>query len=123
MSAQLYEIIVYLVEALISGIFLINMLEAKFHKALHVILWCAIVALAIFFTPAFSILRIGVIAGCELIYTYLMFEDKPWKKIRIFLYKELLMVAASMSAFSLHKRTQVDRVFLDRWYAGRYRLR
>lgn len=102
MSPLLYEIIVYLVEALISGIFLINMLEEKYHKGLHVALWCEIVVVAMLCTPSFSLIRIGVVAFLELIYTYFMFEDKPKKKISVFLFKEALLVTASLVSYALY---------------------
>ena len=73
MSPFLYEVIVYLVEGLLSGIFLLTMLEEKYRKVLHVTLWCEIVIVAMLCTPSFSILRIGVIALLELIYTLFMF--------------------------------------------------
>lgn len=102
MSPLLYEIIVYLVEALISGIFLINMLEEKYHKGLHVALWCEIVVVAMLCTPSFSLVRIGVVALLELVYTYFMFEDKPKKKISVFLFKEALLVTASLVSYALY---------------------
>lgn len=102
MSPLLYEIIVYLVEALISGIFLINMLEEKYHKGLHVALWCEIVVVAMLCTPSFSLVRIGVVAVLEFVYTYFMFEDKPKKKISVFLFKEALLVTASLLSYALY---------------------
>ena len=102
MSPLLYEIIVYLVEALISGIFLINMLEEKYHKGLHVALWCEIVVVAMLCTPSFSLVRIGVVALLEFVYTYFMFEDKPKKKISVFLFKEALLVTASLLSYALY---------------------
>lgn len=102
MSPLLYEIIVYLVEALISGIFLINMLEEKYHKGLHVALWCEIVVVAMLCTPSFSLVRIGVVALLEFVYTYFMFEDKPKKKISVFLFKEALLLTASLVSYALY---------------------
>ena len=102
MSPFLYEIIVYLVEALISGIFLINMLEEKYHKWVHFTLWCEIVIVAMLCTPSFSIVRIGVIALFEFAYTYFMFEDKPKRKISVFLLKEALLITASAVSYAIY---------------------
>ena len=102
MSPLLYEIIVYSVEALLSGIFLINMLEEKYHKVLHVALWCEIVIIAMLCTPSFSVFRIGLMAFLEFAYTYFMFEDKPKKRVRVFLFKELLLVTASVASYAVY---------------------
>lgn len=102
MSPLLYEIIVYFVEALLSGIFLINMLEEKYHKILHVALWCEIVIIAMLCTPSFSVLRIGLMALLEFAYTYFMFEDKPKKRIWVFLFKELLLLTASVASYAVY---------------------
>jgi len=95
----LYEITVYLIEALISGIFLINMLEEKYHMTLHVALWCEIVVIALLCTPSFSVFRIGLIALLEFVYTFFMFEDKPQKRIGVYFFKQLLLLAASLTAY------------------------
>lgn len=102
MNPLVYEIVVCLIETLISGIFLMNMLEERYHKVLHVALWCEIIIIALLCTPSFSILRVGVIAALELTYTYLMFEDKPRKKLRIFFFKELLLIIASVVSYTVY---------------------
>ena len=102
MSPLLYEIIVYSIEALISGIFLINMLEEKYHKVLHVALWCEIVIIAMLCTPSFSVFRIGFMAVLEFVYTYFMFEDKPKKRVWVFLFKEFLLVTASVASYAVY---------------------
>ena len=102
MSPLLYEIIVYLVEALLSGIFLINMLEGKHHKVLHVALWCEIVLIAMLSTPSFSLFRIGFMALLEFVYTYFMFVDKPKKRVKVFFFKELLLVIASAVSYVVY---------------------
>lgn len=102
MSPLLYEVIVYLVEALISVIFLLNMLEEKYHKLLHITLWCEIVVAAMLCTPPFSVIRVIVIAILELIYTYFMFEDKPKKKIEVFFFKEALLFTASILSYAIY---------------------
>lgn len=102
MSPLLYEVTVYFVEALLSGIFLINMLEEKYHKVLHVVLWCEIVITAMLCTPSFSLLRIGLMSLLEFTYTYFMFVDKPKKKTWVFLFKELLLVTASVASYAVY---------------------
>lgn len=102
MSPLLYEIMVYFVEALLSGIFLINMLEEKHHKVLHVALWCVIVIVAMLCTPSFSSFRIGFVALLEFVYTYGMFADKPKRKVGVFLIKELLLGAASVASYAVY---------------------
>ena len=102
MSPLLYEIIVYLVEATISGIFLLNLLDEKYHKVWHISLWCEIVIIAMLCTPSFSLVRIGVVALLELLYTCFMFEDKPKKKISVFIFKETLLAAASLFSYALY---------------------
>ena len=102
MSPLFYEIIVYLVEALLSGIFLIKTLEAKYHKVLHVVLWCEIVVVTMLCTPSFSLFRIGFVALLEFIYTCFMFLDKPGKRIRAFFFKELLLATASTVAYAIY---------------------
>ena len=108
MSPLLYEVIVYLVEALISVIFLLNMLEEKNRKLFHITLWCEIVVAAMLITPSFSIIRIAVLAILEFVYTYFMFEDKPKKKIGVFLFKEALIFIASISSYAIYS------LFVDR---------
>lgn len=108
MSPLLYEVIVYLVEALISVIFLLNMLEEKNRKLFHITLWCEIVVATMLITPSFSIIRIAVLAILEFVYTYFMFEDKPKKKIGVFLFKEALIFTASISSYAIYS------LFVDR---------
>lgn len=103
MSPLIYEIIVYVVEALISGIFLLNILEAKFSKILQLVLWCQIVVLSLFITPNFSIIRIIFIAILELIFTIFLYEDKLIRKIKYFVLKECILVASSITSFALYK--------------------
>ncbi len=102
MSPFLYEIIVYLVEAFISGIFLINILEEKYHKVLHFLLWCEIVVIAMLCTPSFSAVRIGVVAVLEFIYTYFMFSDKAKRKISVFFFKEAMLLTASIISYCVY---------------------
>ncbi len=101
MSPVLYEIIVYLVEALLSGIFLINMLEPKHHKAVHIGLWCLFVVVAVLCTPTFPLVGIGLIALLEFAYICFMFESKWKKRIKVFLLKELLLITAAVTACAM----------------------
>lgn len=102
MSPFLYEIIVYFTEALISGILLLNLLEEKYHKALHLTVWCVITVIAMLCTPSFSLIRIGVIALLELVFTLIMFEDKLKKKISFFLFKEALLITSSVVSYAVY---------------------
>ena len=102
MSPLLYEIIVYLVEALISGIFLMNLLREKHHKILLVVLLCEIVVVTMVLTPSFSVARIAVAVVLEFVFTLFMFEDKPKRKISVFLFKEVLLVTASIVAYAVY---------------------
>lgn len=102
MNPFLYEIIVYLVEALISGIFLVNILQAKYHTILQSIFWCEIVAIAMLFTPSFSFVRIGVSTILEFVFTYYMYEDKFKRKIGVFLFKETILIASSTISYAFY---------------------
>lgn len=108
MSPFIYEVIVYLVEGLISCVFLVNMLQEKHHKGLHIVLWCVIVLLTLLCTPSYSILRISVTTVFELIYTYIMFCDKSKKKIAVFLFMEILLIAASAVSYGLYALLNAD---------------
>ena len=110
MNPFLYEIIVYLVEALISVFFLINMLEEKHHKVLHMMLWCELVVVTMLCTPSFSIIRICVVTIIEFIYTYIMFDDKPKRIIGVFLFKEALLMTASMVSYALYSLLNDARI-------------
>lgn len=102
MSPLVYEIIVYLLEALISGMFLLNMLQAKYHKGLHVILWCEIVIFAMLCAPSFSLLRIAIVAVLEFIYVCFMFSENFKAKIKQFLFKEILLIASSAISYAVY---------------------
>lgn len=102
MSPLVYEIIIHLVEAFISGIFLINMLEEKYPMVLHVALWFGIVILAMVCTPAFSVYRICLVSALEIVYTYFVFDDKAKRKMQVFFFKELLLVTAVFSSYAVY---------------------
>ncbi len=103
MSPLIYEIIVYAVEALISGIFLLNILEAKLPKLIQLVVWCQIVIISLFVTPEFSIIRIIFIAILEFIFTVCLYEDKLIKKIKYFVLKEGILSASSIASFALYQ--------------------
>lgn len=109
MSPFLYEVIVYLVEALISGIFIVNMLQAKYHRILQLALWCEIVIVTMFFTPSFSLIRIGILIVLEFIFTYFLYEDKLKKKISVFLFKEVILLTSSFVSYVIYSLLIVDR--------------
>ncbi len=101
MSPLLYEIVVYFIESLISGIFLINVLEEKYCKAIHAAIWCAITAVSILCTEPFTLPRLGLIAFSELIYACFMFKDRLRKRIGAFFIKELFLIAAYVISFAV----------------------
>ena len=94
MNPLLYEIVLCFIESLISGIFLINVLEEKYCKAVHVAIWCAITAASILCTEPFALPRLGLIAFLELIYACFMFKDRLRKRIGAFFVKEIFLIAA-----------------------------
>lgn len=102
MSPLLYEIIVYTAEAFISAVFLINMLEAKNRKLLHIILWCEVVYGIMLFTPSFSPIRIIAVAIAEVIYTLYMFEDSTKHKLKVFFFKEFILLLSSGISYLLY---------------------
>jgi len=117
MSPFLYEITVYLVETFISGIYLLNMLEERYSKRWHILLWGGIVGVAMQCTPSFSPARIGVIALLEFIYTWIMFDDKLKRKGTSFLFKELLLVASSLISFAIYSLVVDDHARF--WFSCR----
>lgn len=102
MSAFVYETIIYVIESLISGVFMMNMLSEKHKKMLHIILWVEIVVAIILCTPAFSFFRILTIAFFEVIYTYSMYDDEIKRKLFVFVFKEILLIGASVSSYAVY---------------------
>ncbi len=114
MNPYLYDIIVYLTEAIISGIFLINLLQPKYNQIVQTILWCEIVVILVYVTPSFSITRIIVIGVAELIFTMLLYEDTARQKLSRFLFKEITLAISSMAAYLVyHTWVNADVAFLD----------
>lgn len=105
MSPLLYEIIVYLAEILISGIFVLNLLQPKRNRFLILTLWSEGSFLIMLFTPSFSLVRIGAIAIGELILSLILFEDGLRRKLKLFLFKESVQLLSSASAFAIYSVT------------------
>lgn len=102
MSSFWYEIIVYLCEGLISGIFLLNMLTPRHNRFVQLVLWSEIIMILMFFTPAFSIVRIVVIAIAELLYTVINFEESTKKKTLTYLFKQGMVLCSSIVSYTLY---------------------
>ena len=98
----MYELTVYLTEALISAIFLLNMLTAKYNKFIQILLWLAIVLVVMFVTPSFSLVRIGAITVVEFLYTHIVYENKLQRKCAVFLFKELILLISSGVAYTIY---------------------
>lgn len=102
MNSFCYETIVYLCEAIISGVFLLNLLRPKHNIFMTVILWCQVVFLLMLFTPAFSFFRIIIVAIAELIFVFVMYDDAFKIKIAKFLIKQGLVVLSSFLSFGIY---------------------
>ena len=102
MDSFLYEIIVYLCEAIISGVFLQNLLKLKHNIFVTIILWCQIVLLVMIFTPAFSLLRIIAVAMVELAFIFVMYEDKSRVKIVRYIIKQGIVLLSSILSFVIY---------------------
>lgn len=102
MKPFLYETTVYVIEALISGVFMMNMLNEKNSKTAHIVLWVESVILLMFCTPSFSFIRIGIIAVAEFVYTIFMYEDAAKTKICVFIFKEGLLSGSSVFAYVVY---------------------
>ena len=102
MNPVLYEIIVSLAEALISGVFLVNMLESKYHKGIFAALFGVGVTVAMICTSPFSAPGILIVALVELLFVFFMFEDKITRRLGVFFIAEGLMVAASAVAYLVY---------------------
>ncbi len=114
MNPVTYEIIVYGVEALISGIFLTKILEPKFNQVLQLVLWCQIAVLSLFITPEFSVLRILFIAVLEMFFTLVFYKDSTKRKITYFAFKEIILAGSSVISFATYRlATGIDTDFLS----------
>ena len=104
MSSFWYEIIVYVCEGLISGVFLLNMLTPKHNRFVQLVLWGELIMVLMIFTPAFSIVRILVVAIAELLYTLINFEENTKKKIFTYLFKQGIVICSSCVSYVLYTR-------------------
>lgn len=114
MSPFWYEIIVYLCETVISGSFLLNLLKPKNNVWVTLLLWCQIIMLVIIVTPAFSVLRLIVIAVVEFIYLCVMFEDKLKGKVSKYLLKQGLALLSSVTSYTLFTQITDQKVSIFR---------
>lgn len=96
MKPIVYECAVFLLEALISGIYLQNLLDEKYSKGFYVPLWCATAVAAVLLTPPFAMLRIGIIAAFEFVYVCFMYENDAKKKAGVFLFDAVLRLVAAL---------------------------
>ncbi len=103
MNSFIYEVIVYLVEAFISCIFLIHILKPKYSKNIHMVLWLEIVFLSMFISAPFSLMRIIFAAIIEFIFIVFAYEDKFAQKIKVFLFKEGILFISSVSSFTCYR--------------------
>lgn len=110
MNIAVYEWIVYLVEALISGIFLLNMLKPMHRKIPHMILWCECVALVLVVTPAFTLVRVGVLVIAELLFCLLMFDDAWLRKLLVFLFKQSMVLVSALLSYAIYALLVDDTV-------------
>ena len=101
MSVLVYEWITYLVEALISGTFLLNILQSTQRKIWHILLWCELVTLVLVVTPNAIVLRLGVLAILEFAFVLCMFADSAKKKILAFLFKEGLILVSALLSYAI----------------------
>ncbi len=99
MNSLLYEIIVYILEALVSVVFMQTLLIPKYNKLLHIVLWCQITMVIMFITPSFTMVRIIVTAVAEFVFSLLMYENKFKRKLGVYFYKEALVLCSSAVAY------------------------
>lgn len=107
MSDFVYKLIVYIVEGVISTVYMSHMLSPKYSRTMQVILQCEINALIAVFCPSLSPLSLIVISASELIFVLLMYEDKIRKRIGIFL------IRTAVGAVSLGLSYLICKAALD----------
>ena len=110
MVSEIYELIIYLTEALISGIFITNILHAKYNKVTMLFLWIEMVLVAMIITPSYSLLRIAVIAFGEFLFSVYMYEEKLKEKIWCFIFKELILGLSSLTSYTVYASTVDTRI-------------
>lgn len=112
MGSFWYEIIIYLCEGLISGIFLLNMLTPKHNRFVQLMLWLEVIMIIACLTPDILLVRIAVILIGELIYTIINFEDGIKQKILIFLFKQAIVLLIAIVSYVLYSNLASDKVLL-----------
>ncbi len=110
MMSLLYEFIVYVVEAVISGVFLVHFLPTKYNKVFQIALWCEVVMVVLFVTPSYSLVRIGIITVCEFVFTLCLCEGAWLNKIKTFLFKEFILLTSSCLAYGTYALLIEDAV-------------
>lgn len=101
MSSLLYELVVYVCEAVIIESLYINLLHPKIKVICIVLLWPEAVLLGIALTPSFSLFRIALIAVFEFIVIIIAFEDKFTHKLRSFLFIGAVSVVSGLISYLL----------------------
>lgn len=99
MNSLVYEFLIYAFEALISYVFLLNVLETKYGKTNTVIMGLEVAVVLLFCLPSFSITKIVVSVLAELIMVLVLFKGNVKKRLLIFVFKEIIVVVSSMLAF------------------------
>ncbi len=109
MNSFLYQAVVYLAEAVISGMFLLNLLKPKYKKPFQLILWCEIVVCIVLIIPQSSLKTAAVIAA-EFVFTVVMYEDKLKTKLVVFGCELLTMLIALITAFVVYGKLINERI-------------
>lgn len=99
MNSFVYEFIIYAFEALISYVFLLNILETKYGKRNTVVMGLEVAIVLLFSIPSFTITKIVVGIVVELVMVFLLFEGNVKKKLFVFVFKEIIVALSSMMAF------------------------
>lgn len=108
MSSFLNEVIVYICEAVISCVFLLNLLKSKHNVCLTLLLWCELVATIMLVTPAFTLQRILVTTAVEFVFLFLAYEDTLKSKLGKYFLKQSLAALSSIISYGIY-RGMLDR--------------
>lgn len=110
MSSQVYELLVYICEAFIVGVFYMNLLQPKLKIRYCILIWAEIVAFGMAITPAYTIVRVTVIAVFELIAIFIIYKDKLFRKIVFFCFAEIISLISSITSYFLFTRVAKQSV-------------
>ncbi len=110
MSEYIYSIVVFVLEAVISGAFTANMLQAKYGRPLLLTLWGEICAAIILALSDLFLIRCVVTTVAEFVFIFLMYEDKPKKKIRVLLIRLAASFGSAALAFVLYSAALSGKV-------------